>query len=376
MLARPRVRCVLVARGAVRRAHHAGVELAAVRRCCCTSRPRRRSRPTRDQSSADVESSRRGWRVARARSGRACGRPCCGGSHDLARVQQPCRDRTRPSPPRSARTMRGPNIGAMALGAHEAVAVLAGMRALVFAHESRTLPRRWRASASRPSRPCMLSTGRTCRQPTEACAYQVPSVPCLREHLGEPLGVLGEVLERHRAVLDERDRLPVALHRHHDVEAGLAHLPERALERRRPCISTTASGKPRSPISSTRRCTPAACGSRVVAGELDQQDRSGSPFTKRLDHRRERRVGARQLDHRAVHELHRARASASRCAARLHRLVEAREVATPSALWLGHRRQLEVDALEQRERAFAADQQARRGWASARGAEARDASRL
>ena len=23
-----------------------------------------------------------------------------------------------------------------------------------------------------------LSTGRTCRQPTEACAYQVPRVPC------------------------------------------------------------------------------------------------------------------------------------------------------------------------------------------------------
>ena len=25
-----------------------------------------------------------------------------------------------------------------------------------------------------------FSTGRTCRQPTEACAYQVPLVPCLR----------------------------------------------------------------------------------------------------------------------------------------------------------------------------------------------------
>ena len=25
----------------------------------------------------------------------------------------------------------------------------------------------------------MFSTGRTCRQPTEACAYQVPLVPCL-----------------------------------------------------------------------------------------------------------------------------------------------------------------------------------------------------
>ena len=76
----------------------------------------------------------------------------------------------------------------------------------------------------------MLSTGRTCRQPTLAWAYQVPLVPCLLEDVVQPLGVVGEVGQRDGAILDEGDRLPVALHAHHDVEPGLAHLGHRGLE--------------------------------------------------------------------------------------------------------------------------------------------------
>ena len=52
-----------------------------------------------------------------------------------------------------------------------------------------------------------------------------------REHLGQRVGVVGQVLERHGAVLDEADRLAVALQAHHDVEAGLAHLPQVLLRR-------------------------------------------------------------------------------------------------------------------------------------------------
>src|SRR6478735_231124 len=67
-----------------------------------------------------------------------------------------------------------------------------------------------------------LSTGRTCRQPTEACAYQVPRVPCFSK--------MAVMRERHRAVLDERDRFALLLHRHHDVEAGGAHLGDGGLQ--------------------------------------------------------------------------------------------------------------------------------------------------
>ena len=51
------------------------------------------------------------------------------------------------------------------------------------------------------------------------------------EDLGEPCGVVGQMLERHRTVLDEGNRFAVAFHRHHDVQAGLANLPERLLTR-------------------------------------------------------------------------------------------------------------------------------------------------
>ena len=47
-----------------------------------------------------------------------------------------------------------------------------------------------------------------------------------REHLGERVGVFGQVLQRHGAIFNETHRFAVALQTHHDVEAGLAHLPQ------------------------------------------------------------------------------------------------------------------------------------------------------
>src|SRR3546814_19334881 len=52
----------------------------------------------------------------------------------------------------------------------------------------------------------------------------------LVEDLGEAAGVLGEVGKLDRAVLDKGHRLSFRLHRHHDVEALLAHLPDLLLE--------------------------------------------------------------------------------------------------------------------------------------------------
>src|SRR3546814_19764870 len=52
----------------------------------------------------------------------------------------------------------------------------------------------------------------------------------LAEDLGEAAGVLGEVRKLHRAVLDEGHRFALRLHRHHDVEALLAPLPDLLLE--------------------------------------------------------------------------------------------------------------------------------------------------
>ena len=106
--------------------------------------------------------------------------------------------------------------------AHDAVAMLAAVRAFVFAHQGEAFLGH-RAHGATSAGSFMLSTGRTCRQPTEACAYQVPLVPWRANTSFSLFGVVGEVLQVDRAVLDEGDRFAVALHRHHDVQPGLAH---------------------------------------------------------------------------------------------------------------------------------------------------------
>ena len=193
----------------------------------------------------------------------------------------------------------------------------------------------------------MSRIGRTCSVPTEACAYQVPRVPCLREHLGQRVGVFGQVLQRHGAVLDEAHRLAVALQAHHDVEAGLAHLPQRS------------SAAPRR--SSRRRCRagrgrpsarPAASSLRtsaglVVAGRTRPAgSASGSPISARLDDRREGRIGAAPARSSCGRPARRAAAGLELddVLRRIHRLVEGREVHHAQHLGARQRRSCSVSA--------------------------------
>ena len=97
----------------------------------------------------------------------------------------------------------------------------------------------------------------------------------LGEHLGQALRVVGEVLQRHGAVLDEGDRLAVALHGHHDVEPGLAHFPQRRLRRRRrasrprcPAGRDRPSARPgaRGRAAAPRARSPANSTSRIASG--------------------------------------------------------------------------------------------------------------
>ena len=212
-----------------------------------------------------------------------------------------------------------------------------------------------------------LSTGRTCRQPTEACAYQVPRGAVLLEDVGEPRGVVGEMLERHRAVLDEGDRLSLLLHRHHDVEAGGAHLGDRGLQlgiehldhaaplgaavgssrsRDRPSARRGARGGARSRPGRPRRTRPAAAP-------------SGSPRTNASS------VGRNMAMSRASSIIVRSTSSTAMgpsltmCCAAVHRLVEAAEVAGADRAPAEQRRQLQLDRGRERQRALRADQDMR-----------------
>ena len=142
------------------------------------------------------------------------------------------------------------------------------------------------------------------------------------EHLVQPLGVVGQIIQRDRTILDERDRLGVALHRHHDVQPGFAHLGDAGLERRvgRPHhrVGIAEIGHRRFQLGELRQQR------RVfVAVELDQQQAVGLADQHAVDQRAIDRDGAAEIDHGAIDQLHRFRIERNQMAGRLHRGAEA-----------------------------------------------------
>ena len=103
------------------------------------------------------------------------------------------------------------------------------------------------------------------RVPGSAC-------PVLLEHLGQAIGVFGQVLERHGTVLDERHRFTVSLHRHHDVESGFADIPDGVLES---CVFDLddAVGQAKIAQEFDQTAKPSLLIGLVVTRKLDQQNR-------------------------------------------------------------------------------------------------------
>ena len=169
----------------------------------------------------------------------------------LPELSTPCGSNARLPARRRAPAVR--RTSRVKLGAHQAIAVLAGMGALVRAHHGERLlgDRAHRLDVllllQVEDRPHVQAADRSVRVPGAARAVPL-------EQLGETRGVVGQMLERDRAVLDERHRLAGAPHRRGDVEPGLAHLQILAWAAGS-IASTTAPAKPRSAISSPRCCS-------------------------------------------------------------------------------------------------------------------------
>ena len=163
------------------------------------------------------------------------------------------------------------------LRARDAVAVLAGVRALEAADELEGL---LGDGAHRPASGRLAQVEDRAHVQAADRGVGVPGAAgaVAGEEIGDRLGVVGEVVERHGAVLDEADRLGVALGRHHDVEAGLAHLPDGALSRRVGHLDdgmgeavvghagVEASELRREGVAGSRRRTRRGAGSRACRG--------------------------------------------------------------------------------------------------------------
>ena len=177
----------------------------------------------------------------------------------------------------------------------------------------------------------------------------------LFENPGQPVGVVGEVLEPHRAVFEERHRFAVALHRHHDVEALRADLQHRRLKRRVDRLDHAA-GKTEIAHQFAERLQPPQILVPIVAGEFGQQQRRGLALYEAIDDGAEHRDLARQIDHRPVDEFDRTRAQFDDLPRRIHRRVKAREMADAQHPVRRDRLQFEFDLVEEGEGALGADE--------------------
>ena len=182
----------------------------------------------------------------------------------------------------------------------------------------------------------------------------------------EPLGVVGEMRQRHGAVLDEGDRLALLLHRHHDVEAGGAELGDAGLQRGLGDLDHAAPFALRLVPAKTEighqlaelLQSPEVFG-LILLGEFDDQHGVGIAAHGGADDRLEHRDLAPERDHGAVDQFDRDRPQLHQMLGGIHRLVEAAEMADAQHLVADHRPQLQFDLGGEGQRAFRADQQMR-----------------
>ncbi len=187
------------------------------------------------------------------------------------------------------------------------------------------------------------------------------------EDLREPAGVVGEMLERHRAILDEGDRFALLLHRHHDVEAGGAEIRDGGLQigvehldHAAPFVAALVPAKAEIADHVLELAQPAQVFLVIVLAEFDQQDGFGRPAHEFFQRRPEDRNLARQLDHGAVDQFDRDRQQMHDVLGGIHRFAEAAEMAGADRAAAEQRRQFQFDAGGEAERAFRADQHVRK----------------
>ena len=207
----------------------------------------------------------------------------------------------------------------------------------------------------------MQAAGARMRVPGAASAV-------LLEHLGEPRSVFGEMLERHRAILDEGNRFALVLHRHHDVEAGGAHVGDRGLQGRIEHFDHAAllrAGLVEAVAEIAHQFgelfQPAQIFVLIVLAEFDQQDRVRIAAHEPLQRRAKHRDLARKLDHGAVDQFDADRLQPHDVLGRIHRIVEAAEVTGADRAAAEQRRELQLDLRGEAERAFGADRGYARG---------------
>ena len=164
------------------------------------------------------------------------------------------------------------------------------------------------------------------------------------------------MLEVDGTVFDDRNRLRIALHRHHDVEPGGAHGPDLGLGLH---IADLDDGVRKSDFGHPFVQFVEFFSQRplVVAAEFDQENRARLAADEARDRRREGRILARKIEHRSIDQFDRHGVGLHEFLRRGHRVVEARKMTDPQDPQPRQLLQRKFDAREERERPLRADEQ-------------------
>ena len=250
---------------------------------------------------------------------------------------------------------RRPEHALVELRTDDAVAMLAGMAALVFAHHGEGFLRNG-AHGGRALGPLQVQHRAHMQEADRGVGVPGAGRAVLLEDARQPVGEIAQILQRHGAVLDEGDRLALGLHRHDDVEPRLAHAPDAGLERR---IGGPDDGARVAQIAHrvVERIQPGAQRGPVPAGEFDQQQRVRSSLHDLMHGLAEHLDAAPELDDGAVHQLDRIGAERHQPGHGVHGVAEAREMAHAQHPVRRHGLEIDLDRGEEAERAFGAHQQ-------------------
>ena len=250
----------------------------------------------------------------------------------------------------------------MELGAHDAIAVFAGVRTLIVPHHRKGFLRD-RTHGPHVLVELQVQHGSDVQAALRGMGIKGALCAVLLEDGGKPVGVVGEIGQRNGAVLDEGDRLAFLLHRHHHVEPGGTELRDGDLKRRFDDLHDAAP-LPRGPIPAkaeiahpfVKLLEAAQVLRLVLLGELDDQQRARVAAHDRFHGRPEHGDVAPERDHGAVHQFDRDGFQGDEVLRRIHGLVEAAEVADAKRLVADHRPELQLDLGREGQRPFRADE--------------------
>ena len=176
-----------------------------------------------------------------------------------------------------------------------------------------------------------------------------------REYIVKPCRIFGQIFEGDRAVLNERDRFTGAFHGHHDIESGLPHFDDVALQRWVDHFQysiwvtvirhhLTELGESTNRILSVVRC------------EFNDQNCAGIAAHEALDLNAIDRDFAGKPDHGVIHQLDGRGPEFDDMLAHLHGVVELLEVAYSECSMTEDWLQFEFNAFKEAKRAFRTDQ--------------------